>query len=285
MSDPRSILRERGLSPKKSFGQNFLIDAHVTQKIAEACVPHADIARTFVVEIGAGTGELTAALHARAKRLIAIERDRDLIPVLTTRFDAAITAGTFTLEEADAKQVPLLEWFRESDAESKTLCGNLPYQLTGFLLERAITCAAHITRAVFLVQAEVAERLSAEPSTKEYGGLTVFANAAFTCRTVLRVPPQAFYPAPEVSSAVVCLTPRGADAIAETDQFRALVKGAFAMRRKTLRNAWRGIADERELQSALEQAGSSLDARGETLSFTQFGTVAKSLETLAAKAR
>jgi 16S rRNA (adenine1518-N6/adenine1519-N6)-dimethyltransferase len=299
MIDPKQQLKELGLAPKRSFGQNFLRDQHVLDRIAEACVPARELGQSYVIEIGAGTGALTAALCKRAAIVVAIERDRDLVPLLAQRFSATLDAANdpaaeptppaarasnsahaavFRLEECDAKQAPLREWFELERGKPRVLCGNLPYQLTGFLLERAIACSDSIDRAVFLVQQEVAERLVAEPSHKEYGALTVFTAAAFHARVVLRVGPQAFYPQPQVWSAVVELVPRGNDKVEETVLFRELVKRAFHMRRKTLRNAWRGIASEDLLQSALVSAASSLDARGETLDFRQFGLVAAALQ-------
>jgi 16S rRNA (adenine1518-N6/adenine1519-N6)-dimethyltransferase len=283
MNDPRDLLSARGLSPKRSFGQNFLRDKQVLERIAETCVPTAERGLSYVVEIGAGTGALTEVLLQRAATVVAIERDRDLLPVLQTRFQqhlelpAHAGRARLQLEECDAKQAPYSDWFAAVPAGSRVLCGNLPYQLTGFLLERAIACGTGIDRAVFLVQDEVALRLVAEPGSKDYGALTVFTAAAFRARCVVRVGPQAFFPQPQVWSAVVELLPRRDDGEKETVEFRELVKRAFHMRRKTLRNAWRGIAEESQLEAALVAVGSSLDARGETLNFRQFGAVARAV--------
>ncbi len=127
-----------------------------------------------------------------------------------------------------------------------------------------------------MVQAEVAERLAAEPDTEAYGALTVFVQAAFAVKKILTVKGGAFYPRPEVDSAVVLLIPHRPRKAAETEAFRALVKGAFGARRKTLRNAWKGIFgwSREELEAKATAAGISLDARGETLGVEAFARLA-----------
>ena len=269
--DPRALLREAGLRPKKSFGQNFLVAPGVAEQIAAAAVPESEHGVT-VVEIGAGTGALTAALLARGAHVIAIERDRDLVPVLHETFGEDIASGKLEVVEADAKTFDYT-----AVPGPIVLCGNLPYQVTGPLLEKAIQMAPAIRRAVFMVQREVAERLAAKPETKEYGGLTVFVRAAFEIATLMRVKPGSFFPPPEVTSAVVVLTPR-ADRIPETPRFRALVHGAFEQRRKTLRNAWSGVAERDVLERAAAACGIALERRGETLSEVEFGKMAVALE-------
>lgn len=268
--DPRAVLRDHGLRPKKSFGQNFLVADGVTARIAEACVPDDEVGRATVVEIGAGTGALTAELVKRAARVVAIERDRDLVPVLGARFGEAAT-----ILEGDAQSVDYASVF-DGAAPPRVLCGNLPYQLTGRLLSLATAHATRIERAVFMVQAEVADRVLAEPRTKDYGALTVFVRAQFAVSRVLKVSAGAFFPPPNVESAVVALVPKR-DKIPETDAFRALVKGAFAMRRKTLRNAWRSIAEIEVLERVAAAGGTTLDARGEELSPEAFGRAADRL--------
>ncbi len=273
-ADPRRVLREAGLAPKKSFGQNFLVSPHAVDAIARACVPEAEVGRAVVVEIGAGTGVLTAALLERARRVVGVERDRDLVPLLRATFAGAIARGALDVQEADAKRVDLGALL---GAEApRVLAGNLPYQLTGPLLERCVQNARVMERAVVMVQAEVAARLLAAPGGKEYGALTVFVRAAFDVTRVLAVSRGSFYPAPEVDSAVVALVPRAAR-IEETGTFRALVRAAFGARRKTLRNAWKGVAPREVLERAAEAAGVSLGARGETLLPEDFARVAASL--------
>ena len=272
--DPRTVLREAGLRPKKSFGQNFLVSDGITRAIAAAVVPDDEIGRARVVEIGAGTGALTAKLAERAGTVTAIERDRDLVPLLVQAFEGT---RVHVLEQ-DAQSVDLRALLGAPDAP-RVLCGNLPYAITGPLLRTAVEHADHLDRVVFMVQDEVASRLTARPGTKQWGGLTVFVRAAFDVRRVLRASPGAFHPPPEVTSAVVELVPVRPPRARETEQFRTLVRRAFEARRKTLRNAWAGLAqDAPSLERAAATAGISLDARGETLEVDAFARMAAALE-------
>ena len=274
--DPRAVLRGAGLRPKRSFGQNFLVSEGVARTIASACVRDDETGRARVVEIGAGTGALTRLLAGRARSTIAIERDRDLVPVLT----AELHELSVNVVEGDAQTVDLAGLLGAADPGSpRVLCGNLPYALTGTLLRRAVEHADSLERAVFMVQDEVAGRLAASPGTKDWGALTVFVKAAFDVRRVVTVPPGAFHPPPEVTSAVIELAPLRPPRARETDGFRALVRGAFSARRKTLRNAWARLApDAATLKRAADEAGVSLDVRGETLDVEDFARMAATLE-------
>jgi 16S rRNA (adenine1518-N6/adenine1519-N6)-dimethyltransferase len=276
VSDPRKVLERAGLSAKRSFGQNFLVASQVVESIAAACVPDAEIGKAHVVELGAGTGALTRALLERAARVVAFERDRDLVPVLNQELAGEVAAGKLTIVEGDAQAVVAKEL--AGDGHPLVLCGNLPYQITGRLLERAVVQADDLDRAVFMVQLEVAERLAAEPGSKTYGGLTVFVRAAFRTRKLFNVSPGSFYPPPDVTSAIIAFEPERPRRAAETATFRALVKGAFNMRRKTLRNAWAGVAPAARIAAAAERAGISLDARGETLDVDAFARMATALD-------
>jgi 16S rRNA (adenine1518-N6/adenine1519-N6)-dimethyltransferase len=281
MIDARSLLREAKLSPKRSFGQNFLVAERIVKGIAEACVPEADLGRARVIELGAGLGALTSELVDRAAHVTAVERDRDLVPLLGRALAPAIEAGKLAVLEADAQAIDLASIFGadgSNDATPRVLCGNLPYQITGRLLQLAVTNVARVDRVVFMVQDEVAERLVASPGTKEYGALTIFVRAAFDVARLFKVSRGSFHPPPEVTSSVVRLVPARPARAEETAAFRALVKGAFGARRKTLRNAWSGVAPAEVIAAVAEEAGVSLDARGETLSVEQYARAAAALE-------
>lgn len=276
--DPRRALRDAGLAPKRSFGQNFLVASDVLDAIGAACVPDDAVGRAHVVEIGAGTGALTRVLVARAAHVCAIERDRDLVPLLRETFASAVEAGTLAVVEGDAQAFDLRAELGARPAP-RVLCGNLPYQLTGKLLEAATHAHDVVDRACFLVQLEVADRLVAAPATKDYGALSVFVQAAFAVRRVRVVPPGAFHPPPEVTSAVVVLERHAAPRAEETETFRWLVRAAFGQRRKTLRNAWSRHPRGRDAVARAADVGSvSLDARGETLSVEDFARVASALD-------
>jgi 16S rRNA (adenine1518-N6/adenine1519-N6)-dimethyltransferase len=269
----RALLAERALRPKKSFGQNFLLDDVIAARIADlAGSPRGGT----VVEIGAGTGSLTRPLLERAAHVIAIERDRDLVPLLREDLRAAIEEGRLEIVETDAKRfdfgLPL------GDApRPRVVTGNLPYQLVGPLLELSVGFAAKVDRIVYMVQLEVADRLTARPSGAAYGALSVFMQAAFRVERAFVVRRGAFYPQPGVDSAVVVLTPHVPPIAVETPAFRAVVRAAFAQRRKTLRNAWRNLPgmNRNTVSEAALMAGIDLDARGETLDVAAFARMAE----------
>ncbi|HEY2408319.1 MAG TPA: 16S rRNA (adenine(1518)-N(6)/adenine(1519)-N(6))-dimethyltransferase RsmA [Polyangiaceae bacterium] len=264
---PKAELVSRGLRAKRQFGQNFLADENLCRRIAEL-VPEG----ASVVELGAGLGALTAPLLERTQHLVAVERDRDLIPILRERFATDLGAGRLRVEEADAKAIDvkaLLEGF----PQPHVLAGNLPYQISGPLLKMAISLAAELERVVFLLQLEVAERLAAVAGSEHYGALSVFTQAAYGVSRAFVIRRGAFYPQPSVDSAVVVLTPR-AGRVEETPRFRALVRQAFQSRRKKLRNAWDGLGD---LAPAAARAGIDLDARGETLGVAAFARMEQEL--------
>ncbi|HMI86709.1 MAG TPA: 16S rRNA (adenine(1518)-N(6)/adenine(1519)-N(6))-dimethyltransferase RsmA [Polyangiaceae bacterium] len=269
----RHAFRERGLAAKKSFGQNFLVDPGMARQIAELAAFRQG---ATVVEVGAGLGALTEPLLACGAHVIAVERDRDLCPILREAFAGPIADGTLVVLEADAKQVDYRALLAEGSAP-RVIAGNLPYQLTGPLLELTTGVAGAIDRAVFMVQAEVANRLVAAPSTEDYGALTVFVNAAFRVTRALTVGRGAFHPRPGVDSAVVILTPVVPRRAEETETFRAAVRAAFAQRRKTLRNAWRALGAAPSVAACAQTAGIDLDRRGETLSVEEFARFAGEL--------
>ncbi|HET9933509.1 MAG TPA: 16S rRNA (adenine(1518)-N(6)/adenine(1519)-N(6))-dimethyltransferase RsmA [Polyangiaceae bacterium] len=271
---PKAQLLALGLTAKRHFGQNFLADAGLCEKVAELCAPSG----SSVVELGAGLGALTRPLLSRAAHVTAVERDRDLVPVLRAEFEAEILAERLIVLEADAKAIAPAELLA-GRARPHTLCGNLPYQITGPLIELAVRSVESLDRAVFLVQLEVATRLAASPSGDDYGALSVFTQAAYAVERALVIRRGAFYPQPGVDSAVVVLTPRR-DRVQETTVFRDLVHGAFQQRRKKLRNAWASLAngDPAALADVARSANIDLDRRGETLSVEEFARMATLLE-------
>jgi 16S rRNA (adenine1518-N6/adenine1519-N6)-dimethyltransferase len=283
MIDARALLRAANLSPKRSFGQNFLVAERIVRGIAAACVPEAEIGRARVLELGAGLGALTSELLVRAKHVTAVERDRDLVPILARALEDAVHDGALSILEADAQAVEPGVVLGEADpASARVLCGNLPYQITGRLLQLAVASASSVDRVVFMVQDEVAERLVASPGTKAYGALTVFVRAAFDVTRLFKVSPGSFHPPPDITSSIVRLIPVRPARAEETESFRALVRGGFGTRRKTLRNAWSGVAPAATIARVAAEANVSLDARGETLSVEDYARAAAALD--AAKA-
>lgn len=272
--DPRVVLQKHALRPKKSFGQNFLVAQAVVEKIADLCILDG---KTRVVEIGAGLGTLTAALVDRAAHVVAVERDRDLLPVLRVELADAIERGALELVEADAATIDFRALL--GDAPPRVLAGNLPYQITGRLLERAVELAHArvVERVVVMMQREVADRLAAKPNGDDYGQLTVFVQAAFDVKRALVVSSGSFHPRPEVESAVVVLSPLATPRALETPTFRAVVHAAFGARRKTLRNALSMVAQSPAEKAAIERVV-DLGRRGETLSVEELAALARAID-------
>jgi len=266
--DTRAVLARHDVRPKRHFGQNFLLDQNLTRRIAELAVPDG----AAVIEIGAGLGALTVPLLERARSVVAIERDRDLVPALRAELATHPRSGSLRIVEADAKTFDYVAELSNTDAP-RAVAGNLPYNLTGPLLETLAGLAPHLERAATLVQLEVAERVTAKPGTAEYGALSVFMQAAYQVTRPLVVRRGAFFPQPNVDSALIVLVPRQ-ERIEETTWFRKLVKAAFSQRRKQLRNAWRGALAGESLAIVAGRAGIDLERRGETLSVEEFARVA-----------
>lgn len=270
---PKAQLQQARLSAKHHFGQNFLADASLCARIAKQATPEPT---QLVIEIGAGLGALTAELLERATHVVAIERDRDLVPKLHEVFGEAVAQQRLTIVEADAKTFDYATEFARFEG-GRALCGNLPYQITGPLLRRSLEVARLVQRCCYLVQLEVADRLIAGAGTDAYGALTVFLQARFSVRREFIVKRGAFYPQPNVDSAVVVLEPLAQPISEETPLFRAFVKSAFLQRRKKLRNAWAGVGglSREELASAATATGIDLDLRGEVLDVEQFASIAR----------
>ncbi len=291
--DSRTLLSRHGLRPKRSFGQNFLVSPHVVDRIAQLCVRPDDRPPVRVVEIGAGLGALTHALLARGASVAAIERDRELVPVLEAELAADVERGRLEIVEADAATTDYRALFgapaaagdaregqgaRSERFETRVLAGNLPYQITGRLLEVATELADVVDRVVVMVQREVGERVAAAPGSKIYGQLSVFVQAAFSVRRAFLVGAGNFHPAPDVESAVLELTPRGDARTLETKAFREVVHLAFGARRKTLRNALGPLVRDERLTDAIAETGIDLQRRGETLDVSEFARLAQAIE-------
>lgn len=271
---PRALLDRYDLRAKKSWGQNFLGDEEILGHIARLAVAETG---EPVVELGSGLGHLTVQLVARGARVTAVERDRDMARVLRGELGDVVT-----LVEADAASVDYAALARGAGAERIAVVGNLPYHLTSPILFGLLDQAAHVARAVFLVQHEVALRLAAHPGTKDWGLLSVLLQHRAEVSIERRVPAGAFFPPPRVESAVVLAAFREPAARPlDEGRFRRLVKAGFAQRRKVLANALAAarIAPEEALAAGL--AGAAIDPRrrGETLTVGEWIALERGLGT------
>lgn len=260
-ASPKRILDERGLRPRKRFGQNFLVDARFASRVAQV-VPEG----STIIEIGGGTGVLTEALLARARSLTVLEIDRDLVPVLRERFagDARVD-----VRETDALAFDMAALLAASPPP-RTICGNLPYNITTPLIEKIILCASAWESAVLMVQREYAQRLTAKVGSPEYSSLTVFVGYHCRTRKLADVGAGAFYPAPAVSSSIVVLEPAilGAQRARDERLLLKLIRAAFAQRRKMLVNSVisalaEDAPDRDTLVQAMKAAGIAEDIRAE----------------------
>ena len=211
-----------------------------------------------MLEIGAGPGGLTEVLAARAGRLVAIEKDADLVPALRARVPGA------TVVEADALEA---DWHALAGPDV-LVAGNIPYNITSPLIDKALA-PPRPARIVFLVQKEVADRVGAAPGGEAYGALSVGVQAVARAERLFIVPAGAFYPRPKVDSAVLRLTPLAVPIVAneEVEPFRRLVVGLFGFRRKQLGRGLRELTgwDAERVEAALALAGIDASARPETV--------------------
>jgi 16S rRNA (adenine1518-N6/adenine1519-N6)-dimethyltransferase len=198
--------------------------------VQAACVPGANDKRADVLEIGPGKGALTEELLAVAQKVIALEVDPVLVHYLRQRFAEAIGAGKLLVIEGDVLSADL-----HALAERPVIVGNLPYYITSPILEKVLSLGGAWERAVFLVQAEVADRVAAVPGTRDFGYLSVLAQVRTNVENLFRVPRDAFKPPPKVESAVIRLTPR-APQVADLAGFLRFAQLCFRQKRKTLRN-------------------------------------------------
>jgi len=231
-----------GHQARKRFGQNFLEDANIIRSIIHAINPKPQEA---MVEIGPGLGALTEQLLAATEgRLDVVELDRDLIPVLRTKF---FNFPALSIHQADALKFDFSGLVK--DEQALRVVGNLPYNISTPLIFHLLSYASSIQDMHFMLQKEVVERLAAQPGCKAYGRLSVMVQYHCQVESLLDVPPEAFNPQPKVDSAVVRLTPYDALPFPAKNlqQFEFVVRSAFSQRRKTLRNNLKGIVCDAQL--------------------------------------
>jgi len=255
VSETTATLREIGVSPVRSLGQNFLHDRNLSQWIVDQIEPNSE---DYIVEIGPGLGALTGPLLASPARVLAIEKDRRLVQFLANRF----SDERLEVRHMDALRFEVDALFTEPSVK---LIGNLPYYISSQLLLRFLQYPSPISLAVFMLQKEMAERLSAAPATKDYGALTVLIQRHYHVKLLRRIPTAVFIPRPEVESAVIRLRPRPiADLPAvDDDLLVALVRQGFSQRRKQVGKLLAEYIED--WPAAAKALGLDQKARAETL--------------------
>jgi 16S rRNA (adenine1518-N6/adenine1519-N6)-dimethyltransferase len=270
--EAREALAAAGLRPRKRWGQHFLCDPAVARRIVGA----AELGpRAVVLEIGPGLGALTEELAARAGRLYLVEIDPGLADRLAARH---ADDPRVRVLRGDVLALPLEDLVPEP---AVTVVGNLPYNIATPVLFRLLDLRARFSRAVVMLQKEMAVRLAARPGGRDYGVASVLVQAFAEVRIAFNVSRRSFMPRPEVDSAVVDLrwsaTPRAP--VDDVDRFREVVRAAFGQRRKMLRNALAPLAARHDLtaEEALCRAGIDPTARAETLDLAAFARLARAL--------
>jgi 16S rRNA (adenine1518-N6/adenine1519-N6)-dimethyltransferase len=269
----RELLAVHGLTPRRRFGQNFLVREDVAERIVEhARLDPGDVA----VEIGPGAGALTVRLARRVRRLIAVELDRGLAALLRDELNGF---PGIDVVEGDFLDVDLAALAAAHDAAKVVVVGNIPYNITTPILERLFAQHAAVERAVLLVQREYADRLAAAAGTPQYGALTLFARYHALMEPLMRVSAAAFWPRPGVDSMLVRFFIRERPPVEVPDVallFR-IIRGSFQMRRKQLMNTLEetlGFGKD-TLARLCRQVGIDPERRGETLTLEEFARIAR----------
>lgn len=272
----RALIEKHQFHTKKQLGQNFLIDGRVLDEIVAAVAPDEN---TVVLEVGPGAGALTAQLAARASHVIAIEKDEQLRPVLAEALAPYSNVDVIYADCLDVDLAALVEPFCGA-GKKLVFAANLPYYITTPILFSVLESSLSLTRAVVMVQREVADRMVASPGSKAYGVLSVGIQYRAATSRLFVVPPSAFLPQPGVDSAVVLLdcTQPALIKVADEKTFFRIVKAAFSTRRKTLLNALSGslAISKADCQMRIEAAKVNPTARAETLSIAQFAELCRS---------
>jgi 16S rRNA (adenine1518-N6/adenine1519-N6)-dimethyltransferase len=274
LSNANALLRAHGLRPRKRWGQNFLCDRNVLDRIVRAAALQSG---DRVLEVGPGLGALTRRLADSSAFVTAVEIDTLLEPILQETLE---DRPNVRVVYQDFLKVDLPALLNEAFGPGPgVVVANIPYYITTPILERLLAHKGRVTRIVLLVQLEFADRLAARPATESYGSMTVFAQYHTRVEIAGSVSRNCFLPPPEVNSAIVVFTPieGGAVAVHDEDSFFRIVHAAFGQRRKTLPNALAGGdigLDRPRAEALVRETGIDPARRGETLSLQEFARLA-----------
>ncbi|BAW16228.1 16S rRNA (adenine(1518)-N(6)/adenine(1519)-N(6))-dimethyltransferase RsmA [Streptococcus intermedius] len=276
----RAVLERHGFTLKKSFGQNFLTDTNILQKIVDTAEIDENV---NVIEIGPGIGALTEFLAENAAEVMAFEIDERLIPILADTLRDFENVKIINEDILKSDLQARIKEFTNPELPIKVVA-NLPYYITTPILMRLIESGISFSEFVVMMQREVADRISAQPNSKSYGSLSIAVQYYMTAKVAFIVPRAVFVPAPNVDSAILKMTRRDKPAVEVEDEsfFFKVSKVSFTHRRKTLWNnltSYFGKTDEvkTKLEAALSNAELSPSVRGEALALQEFARLADSL--------
>lgn len=274
--DIKALLSRHGFHFSKSMGQNFLIESWVPHDIAEASGADSGLG---VLEIGPGIGPLTVQLAQRADRVVSVELDKSLLPVLNETLQ---DFQNVEIVPGDIMKVNIPELIAEKMSSLTPIaCANLPYNITTPVITALLECGC-FQKITVMIQREVAMRICAQPGSSDYGAFSVFCQYHAHCERLFDVTPECFLPAPKVTSSVIRLTPKAKPAeVHNEDAFFHVVRGAFAQRRKTLLNSLSSVMgnshSKEDLRNAITACGLPEDIRGERLGIPEFAALTKAL--------
>ena len=277
MTSPRILLAAHNISPKKQLGQNFIIDPAFTEKIVKRA---GILPEDIVLEIGAGLGALTIPLARRARKVIAIEKDRQIVPILNTE---VLVSGltNISIIEKDILSVDINALIEDMGGKIVVM-GNLPYNISSQILVQLIRSREGISRAVLMFQKELSQRITADSGCKDYGRLTVMLRYCSDIRKLVDVKASLFFPKPKVDSEILELKFKKEIDHKAVDElfFFKVIKSGFGNRRKTLKNALAASElniDPDTAKRVLENSGIDPTRRAETLTVEEFVRLSNTL--------
>lgn len=268
----RELMKKHGFGPTKTFGQNFLINPQVVERIAGSGLE--GVQRAGVIEIGAGIGTLTAALSVLAERVVSLEIDRRLIPVLQ---ETLADAANVDILSEDALKCDFEALIKEkmADCEDVVVCANLPYLITSPAIMKFLEETPSVSQITVMIQKEVAERICAKAGSRDRGAISVAAEYYCEPEMLFGVSSGCFFPQPKIESAVVRLKRRNPKEVLSPEDkkiFFSLVKAGFAQRRKNAANCFAGVwpGGKEKATEALLKCGFEANVRPETFSCADF---------------
>ena len=278
ISYARAVMEKHGIAPQKRFGQNFLISENVVSRIADT--PGLGNCDIGIIEIGPGIGTLTQKLAERYRKVVSIEIDTGLLPVLE---DTLSDYDNVKILNGDAMKTDFRQLVEEEFPDMRVaVCANLPYYITSPVIMRLLETDGLFESVTVMIQKEVADRLVAAPNTAEYGAITASCAYYADIQKIFQVAPANFIPPPKVTSTVIRMNIHKEPPVSvqDTENLFRVIRGAFAKRRKTLSNSLSGETSRHtkaEIEATLVALGYRADVRGETLGLADFAKISDAL--------